>query len=433
MTAADRFDRRFADMLADVAQPAYPDYIDDVLTRATAGSQRPAWTFPERWLPMGTIARPASLAPGLPWRNLGVLAVLALLAAAILAVALGTQQRLAPPYGPARNGTIVYQVDGDIRARDVIDGAERVLIGGEGFDVFPIFSRDGSTLAFLRIDPETRGTPAEAVTVYVANPDGTAARAVFGPTILRDLAWSPAGDELAVLDEVDGTSRLSIVAIDDGAARVVEFNGSIIGRVQWRPPDGRELVVLAEVDGLRSFYVAASDGTGQRSVTGGRHIPTTTNVALTPDGKSLVYMHMELPFGIRVLDLESGDVRVFGRSLPPLGPGTVHAGGVQVSADGKTLVFGRYWDEDFEAGVINHQIWAASLENDGADGVAVSPPSRSQAGVDPNLVLTSPDSGQIVVHRLETTDTWITDFPGGEMRMVDWGSFFETDWQRLAP
>jgi len=433
MTAFDRFDRVFEDVLADLAQPSYPDYINDVLIRATERSQRPAWTFPERWLPMGTLARPASLAPGLPWRNLGVLALLALLAATILAVAFGTQQRLAPPYGPADNGLIVYQVDGDIHARDVVDGAGRLLIGGDGVDVSPFFSRDGSTLAFLRIDPETLGKPDEAVTVYVANPDGTGARAVFGPAILRDVAWSPTGDELAVLDDLGGESRLSIVAVDDGATRVVEFDGSIIGRVQWRPPDGRELVFLGESDGHRSFYVAATDGTGQRSVTGGRHIPVTTNVALTPDGKSLVYMHMDLPYGIRVLDLETGELRVFGRNLPPLGPGTVHSGGAQISPDGATLVFGRYWDEDFSAGLINHQIWAASLASDGADGVPISPVLRSPSGEDPNLVLMSPDGTQILVHRLETTDTWVTEFPGGDMRMVEWGSFYDTDWQRLAP
>ena len=175
MTASDRFDRVFADVLADLAQPAYPDYIDDVLDRATPGSQRPAWTFPERWLPMGTLARPASLAPGLPWRNLGMLALLALLAAAILAVAIGTQRRLAPPYGPAANGLIVYQVDGDIYVRTAIDGSERVLIGGDELDVYPFFSRRrhrGSRSCGSI--PRPRGIAGRGrQAVYVAEPDGT--------------------------------------------------------------------------------------------------------------------------------------------------------------------------------------------------------------------------------------------------------------------
>ena len=125
MTTFDRFDRVFEDVLADLAQPAYPDYIDDVLAKATTGSQRPAWTFPERWLPMRTLTRGVPFAPGVPWRNLGMLALLAILAAAILAIAIGTQRRPAPPYGLAANGVIAYQVDGDIYTRDLVGGRAR--------------------------------------------------------------------------------------------------------------------------------------------------------------------------------------------------------------------------------------------------------------------------------------------------------------------
>ena len=81
MTTFDRFDRVFEDVLTDLAQPAYPDYIDDVLAKATTGSQRPAWTFPERWLPMRTIAR-RQQPRGCPGDRRDRAVVLALLAAA---------------------------------------------------------------------------------------------------------------------------------------------------------------------------------------------------------------------------------------------------------------------------------------------------------------------------------------------------------------
>ena len=433
MTAFDRFDRVFEDVLADVAQPTYPDYIDDVLTRATTGSQRPAWTFPERWLPMSTIARPASLAPGLPWRNVGLLALLALLAAALLAVAIGTQTRLAPPFGPAANGQILYMADGDIYSRADIDSRAHVVIGGDELDVYPFFARDGSRFAFIRVDQEETETTPEIARVFVADPNGANMRDVFGPATIVDAAWSPDSTELAILDEVDDATRLSIVNVATGSASVVPFDGVIRGRVLWRPPNGRELVFLAESGSRRSFYVAAADGTSPRSLTGPRQIPVTSNVILTPDGRSLVYMDMAWPFSIRVLDVESMDLNVFGRSLPPLTPGPVHHGGAQVSSDGTKLVFGRYWDADETTDTINHQIWVASLAGDGSDGVAISPVIRSQGGADPFLVMTSPDSSQILVHRRDSTDTWVTDFAGGDSRMIDWGSFDDTDWQRVAP
>lgn len=433
MTAFDRFDRVFEDVLADLAQPSYPDYIDDVLTRATTGSQRPAWTFPERWLPMSTLARPASLAPGLPWRNVGLLAMLALLAAALLAVAIGTQRRLAPPYGPAANGQILYMVDGDIYSRAGIDSPPRLVVGGDELDVYPLFARDGSKFAFVRIDREETETEPEISRVFVADSDGSNARAVFGPTTLIDVAWSPDSSELAILEDVRGATRLSIVTTATGSATVVPFEGQIIGRVLWRPPDGRELVFLAEVEGRRSIYVAAEDGSSPRSLTGGRQIPVTSNMALTPDGKSLYYMNMAGTFDIRVISIDTGDLRVFGGSLPPLSPGPVHAGNVQVSADGSKVVFGRYWDGENEENLINHQLWMASTAGDGADGIAISAVIRSQGGMDPFVVLLSPDGSQVLVHHRGTTDTWVTDFPGGSQRTVDWGSFDDTDWQRMAP
>ena len=436
MTAADRFDRLFADMLADVAQPAYPDYIDDVLDVATRRPQRPAWTFPERWLPMRTLAESVPFAPRLPWRALAIVALLALLVAvALLAIAIGTQPRLAPPFGPAANGQIAYMVDGDIYARAGIDGPAQVIVGGDALDVYPFFARDGSRFAFFRIDREGTDTLPEIARLFVADPDGTGQRVVFGPASFLDAAWSPNGDELAVLEEIDGDRRLSIVDVDTGSARTLPFEGEILGRVFWRPPDGHELVFLARPSLLApGFYAMGADGTAPRRISGeGTTIRETNNIALTPDGRRLVYSSFDDVITIRLVDLETGDVQVFGRNMAPLGPGQVHAGGVQISADGKTLVFGRYWDEDFQEERINHQIWTASIDGDGSDAVPISPVLRTQSGRDPFLVLLAPDGSQVLVHHLDTEDSWITDFAGIRQQEVDLGSFYDTDWQRMAP
>jgi Tol biopolymer transport system component len=434
MTAADRFDRLFADMLADVAQPAYPDYIDDVLDQATRGSQRPAWTFPERWIPMRTLTESVPFAPRLPWRTLGVAALL-LLIAAIVAVAVGTRQRLAPPYGLAANGQIAYMVDGDIYLRDAIDGQPRLVIGGDALDVYPFFALDGSKLAFIRVDREGTDTAPEIGRLFVAKADGTDAHAVFGPTTLLDAAWSPTGGEIAVVDDADGTRQLSIVDVASGEIREIPFDGTILGRVFWRPPDGHELVFLARTNLLApGFYTLATDGTAARRITSeGTTIPETGNIELTPDGRSIVYMNMSQAFNIRLVDIESGQISVFGRELPPLTPGPAYAGGVQVSPDGTKLVFGRYWDGDGVANLINHQLWAGSLASDGADAVAISPVIRSQGGVDPFLVQLAPDGSQILINHLETDETWVRDYAGRDVDSINWGIFYDTDWQRTAP
>jgi Tol biopolymer transport system component len=433
MTAFDRFDRVFADVLTDVAQPIYPDYIDDVLERATRGSQRPAWTFPERWIPMSSIARATPFAPGMPWRALGIVALVALLAAGLVAIYIGTQQRLAPPYGPARNGQIVYMADGDIYARDQVDGPARLLVGGDTLDVYPFFSRDGSNVAFFRIDREGTETTPELARLFVAGPDGSGARALFGPTSFVDAAWSPTGDELAIVDELDGARRLSIVDVATGAARRIEFDGEPTGRILWRPPDGGELVFQGTTGFTTSFIAVPADGGDARVLSGGHHIAPTDNVVLTPDGKTLFYTSFSSTVNVVMLDLETGELKTYGRNLPDLGPGYVHNGNVQLSADGSKVIFGRYWDEDQGAQLMNHQVWAASIEGDGSDGVPIGPVLRTQSGRNPLLVLLAPDGTQVLVHHLETEDTWVTDSAGGGEREVDWGSFFDTDWQRLAP
>ena len=109
MTAFDRFDDRFGarlhDAIDDLASPQFPDYFDDVLAEAVAHRQRPAWTFPERWIPMSTLARRPAFVPALPWRTIGIaLLLLALLVAGAI-ISFGLRPDPLPaPFGPAANG-----------------------------------------------------------------------------------------------------------------------------------------------------------------------------------------------------------------------------------------------------------------------------------------------------------------------------------------
>ena len=67
MTAFDRIERRLPEILDDLGAPNTPDYFDDMLRMTARTRQRPAWSAPERWLPMGVIARPLPFWP-VPWR-----------------------------------------------------------------------------------------------------------------------------------------------------------------------------------------------------------------------------------------------------------------------------------------------------------------------------------------------------------------------------
>ena len=56
--------------LHEVGSLARPSYLDDIVARAHRTRQRPAWTLPERWLPMD-VARQPVIAPRLPLRSVG--------------------------------------------------------------------------------------------------------------------------------------------------------------------------------------------------------------------------------------------------------------------------------------------------------------------------------------------------------------------------
>src|SRR2546425_4101465 len=109
MMPTDRFERRLPELLAELAEPRTPDYLDDLLWQTAHSSQRPAWSFLERWLPMVDIARRPVLAPRVPWRSIGFgLVLLAVLVAMATALLVGTRQKIPAPFGPVRAGLVAY-------------------------------------------------------------------------------------------------------------------------------------------------------------------------------------------------------------------------------------------------------------------------------------------------------------------------------------
>ena len=126
MTASTRYERNLPGILDDLSAGPAPEYLDDVFARTGRMRQRPGWTFPERWLPVADITRTRAFAPAPPWRLIAVaLVVIALVLAALLVVA-GSQRKVAPPFGPARNGEIVYDSAGDLYVGDPVTGDEPV-------------------------------------------------------------------------------------------------------------------------------------------------------------------------------------------------------------------------------------------------------------------------------------------------------------------
>jgi hypothetical protein len=263
----DRLERQLPQILTELATPSVPDYFDDILGQTARVAQRPGWTFPERWLTVDFPVQRPALLPQVPWRTIAIIALLAALAAAIIAV--GSRQRLPAPFGPASNGSLIYERDGDIYIADADATHESLLIGGDSHDFSPIWSRDGTTVLFGR-------TFQGGTVVMAANSVGGSIRQVSPVTIqvTDGLDVSPTGTQLALINlhpVAGGRNTLSILDLD-GRSPMRDLD---IGNIQparnvaWLPPRGEELVFLGYPGGDMTqiaLYRIHPDGSGLRQI-----------------------------------------------------------------------------------------------------------------------------------------------------------------------
>lgn len=256
----DRRVERLPDLLAEMYLGPTPDYRDDVLERASRTRQRPAWTFPERWLPMDLVERRRVLVPKLPWRAIGILALIALLLAALLAAYTGSHGTLPPPFGPAKDGAIVYAKSGDIYIRDTAASAPRVLFGGATTDQAPTFSRQGDRFMFFRVLSDTDDCECE---VWLANADGSGVHKLAGPYHNPTTwEWSPDGSKIVVGHDVASLSVITVIPTD-GAAPTTLALGMPATSPTWRPPSGDRIAFRGgDPGGDGNVYLVRPDGTG---------------------------------------------------------------------------------------------------------------------------------------------------------------------------
>jgi Tol biopolymer transport system component len=255
MTSARRFEQDLPALLADLYLAGTPDYRDDLVRQVERTPQRPAWTFPGRWLPMEltTTRVPATR---MPWRQLGVLALLAILLAALLAVYAGSQQHaLPPPFGVAGNGTIAYSQDGDIYTVDPVSGVAKVIVSGPEVDVTPMFARDGTKIAFLR-----RSAILTTFDVVVADRDGSNPRVLTRDPIPADTVIEWSADSTAILMTTT-TSDVVRYQIDAGSEPAVVVDAARWLTGELRPPAGEQLLYEPDSTPDVDLWIMDADGT----------------------------------------------------------------------------------------------------------------------------------------------------------------------------
>jgi hypothetical protein len=431
MMPSDRFERQLPVLLTELAEPRTPDYLDDLLWQTAHTSQRPAWSFIERWLPMFDVARQPVAAPPIPWRSIGLgFVLLGLLVAMVAALAIGSRQSLPAPFGPARNGLIAYAADGDIFTVDPASGSSSAIVTGPEQDHNPRWSLDGTRLAFER-QLEREGGP---TLVMVTNRDGDDPIPITPEPLtgIEGHAFSPDGGEVLITASLRGIQTIVIAAVEGNGIRQVDV-GRTPTNAAWRPPDGTELLFMERGDysnGFGGLFVADTATGTVRTIFERAFDRYRAHPRWSPDGSLISYVQW---VDSGSLTAETHIVRADGTGdrVHPMPPGAVWQAGLAWSNDGTRLLVIRGYTGGFEESV------AAVVPADGSGfGVEVDYPGPIDDGCcsawewapDDRSILGTPTGGEQT-----PLDQVLLDPATGAASTLPWTSTSPPTWQRLAP
>jgi TolB protein len=430
MTFQPRFERDVPVLLEELYLAGTPDYRDDLLLRIVRTRQRPAWSFPTRWIPMDIVTRRVPFAP-LPWRALGILALIVIAAAAVVLVGVGSPQRVPPPFGPARNGPLAYTQNDAIYTRDSIAGAEKLLVGGDGLKYgFWGFSPDGTRMLYQK-------TVDGSDYLIAADADGRNARQILdAPVKDTYVAWGPDGRTVAVATEIDAIPSLLFAHVDGSPPVRVDLGGIKPTDLAWRPPTGAQLLFRGQSfpSASQDLYLVNADGTGLR----GLGLPSplifgpdwdVSGPSWSPSGDRIAYNRVEFVTG----DLSHFRVHV----VRPDGTGDVALPAPEDPAINEAWPI---WSPDGRWIAVEHftfgepgDDWAALLPSDGSAPARDLLPRR-RASPDGGIVKTwSPDGTRVFARSNGFGTMFSIDPVTGVIEDIPWRALDLPDIRRLAP
>lgn len=435
MTSQRRFEQELPALLADLYLAGVPDYRDDLYQRIARTPQRPAWTFLERWLPMADITRSRVIAPNAPWRLIAVaLVAMALLVGAVLVV--GSQQRALPaPFGPAANGSIAFAADGDIYTVDAVTGATSVLIAGPEMDYGPVYSSDGTRIAFERKVDGAFG-PGQLV---VARDDGSGLVTVTPEPLsaLAQWSFSPDGRSIVALATGD-TGPVVLVVPTDGTGTPASFEvgATMDDTPPQYSPDGSEILFIGKQPGetYRGVY-ALDPATGAvRPIIAASATVDIHGASWSPDGTHVAYGTYDpnadgISARTRVAAADgSGDVAV------DTHPDSIADGGSAWSNDGTRLIINRFYPSTDAAEVIRSVV--VPIDRSGVGVEIGCPPGVTTSDCSANWTFSPDDStllGTLDAFTSGDMPQLLADPATGEVRSAPWTVGGRPVWQRLAP
>lgn len=439
MTVDERFERTLPTVLTDLYLGPTPDYRDDLLWQTARTRQRPAWSFPGRWLPMADLVTERVTAPRIPLRMIALaLLVIALVVAGTLAFIGSQQPKLPPPFGVAHNGLIALDQGGDIVTLDPTTAATRVLVSGPGIDSAPVYSSDGTKIAFRR-DPASGDVRSADRALYVVNADGSGLVRVTPDPVddLLDWTFSPDGRALLVTAMVGGAPRVFEVASDGSRPpRTLDVqlppSANDVEPPRYRPTDSSQVLVTEWPVGAASRSIAVLDlDTGaHRTLIPPSSTYDVYGATWSPNGEFISYGKFDPTSDTLTSRVHVVAADGTGDHLIDPTPGTAHVSPGFWSNDSTRMIVDRGYAPDFS----NDR--TAVVSTDGTSGSVELACPAIGGGTCGDGWSWSPDDGSLLggLDLDQASARYLLADPAtGRVTEVPWSASGAGSWQRVGP
>lgn len=382
---------------------------------------------------MADITRERVVAPGVPWRTIGIALVIIALLVGTLVV--GSQRAaLPPPFGVAKTGLVAFSQDGDIFVADQSSGRTTAIVTGDSVDTDPRWSLDGTRIAFARKAADGAGWQA-----YAVGPDGQDLVLLTPEPLLRidDYSFSPDGQSVLIegsapvtMAGVNTTEQSIFLAASDGSGIHRIDAGMQASDASFRPPNGEEIIFVGApyMNARTGIYAVRVDGTGLRTIIEPIDATYQGGAYPSPDGTRIAYHqwhdHVDLTARTHI-------VRTDGTGDTVLEPDSAWNAVLGWSNDGTRLVMVRGNSGGYEGARM-----VAIPVDGGGRGVEM------QYQGDPNLECCSawawaPDDAMILGTPTDKLGDPLAqvlwDPMTGGTTPAPWNAASPPSWQRLAP